>query len=89
MIRIEFTFEEFCNLPLTYTQGITTTNYAIRHYKNQTYNIVKEVLTPYKSRLGEWGQPIVFYFMPDDKRNFMTIDQLYVAYMEKVCGIKT
>lgn len=89
MNRIEFTFDEFCNLPLTYTQGIRTSTYAVRHYQNQTYGIVKEVLTPHSEKNNKWGEPIVVWFMPDDKRNFTTYDQLYVAYMEKVCKVKS
>lgn len=89
MNRIEFTFDEFCNLPFTYTIGIRTSSYAVRHYQNQTYGLVKEVRTPYNKRKGDWGTPSIYWFMQDDKRNFMTFDQLYVAYMEKVCGVKS
>ena len=89
MNRIEFTFDEFCNLPMTYTQGIRTNTYAVRHYQNQTYGIVKEVLTPYDIKKCKWGIPLIYWFMPDDKRDFMSFDQLYIAYMEKVCGVKS
>ena len=83
----ELTFEEFCKLPLTYTTGIRASTYAVRQYHNFEHGIAKEVNTPFTERTWKWGKPKVVYFMPSDKRNFDTVDQLYVAYMEKVCGV--
>lgn len=84
----ELTYEEFCKLPLTYTQGIRFDTCAIRQYNNMEYKFGKEVNTPFTERNWTWGKPQVVYFLHNDKRNFDTPDQLYVAYMEKVCGVK-
>jgi hypothetical protein len=37
----------------------------------------------------EWGLGQVFYFVDGDPRQFETVDQCYVAYMEKVCGVRS
>ena len=83
----ELTFAEFSELPLTYTFGLSASTYAVRQYQNLEYGIAKEVNTPFNEKKWKWGKPKVVYFMPNDKRNFDTVDQLYVAYMEKVCGV--
>ena len=87
MNRPELTYEEFTALPLTYTFGMSGGKFAIRQYQNIEHGIAKEVNTPFNERKWEWGKPTVAYFMPDDERNFDTVDQLYVAYMEKACGV--
>jgi hypothetical protein len=87
MNRPELTYEEFCELPLTYTSGISFDKFAIRQYQNFRHGIAKEVNTPYNPKTHQWGKPKVVYFMPDDKRNFDTPDQLYVAYMGVACGV--
>lgn len=83
----ELTFDEFSELPLVYTFGLTASTYAVRQYKNLEHGIAKEVNTPFNEKKWKWGKPKVVYFMPDDERNFDTFDQLYVAYMEKVCRV--
>ena len=83
----ELTFEEFCELPLLYTTGVRASKYAIRLYHNAECNIAKQVTTPFNELTYSWGNPSVIYFMPSDERNFDTVDQLYLAYMEKVCGV--
>ena len=87
MKRPELTFAEFSELPLTYTFGMSASTYAVRQYQNLGHGIAKEVNTPFNEKKWEWGKPKVVYFMPDDERNFDTVDQLYVAYMGKVCGV--
>ena len=87
MNRPELTYEEFCAMPLQYTQGIRMNNCAVRQYGNVELGYYKEVNTPYNELTHEWGAPKVVFFMPDDPRNFDTPDQLYVAYMEKACGV--
>ena len=83
----ELTFEEFCALPLPYTAGLRVKTYAVRQYKNKEHGIGKEINTPFSEKRWSWGKPKVVYFMIDDERNFDTVDQLYVAYMEKACGV--
>lgn len=88
MNRPELTFAEFSELPLAYTFGMSGSTYAVRQYQNREHGIAKEVNTPFNEKKWEWGKPKVVYFMPDDRRNFDTVDQLYVAYMGKVCGVE-
>ena len=57
------------------------------HRFNPSTNVQKVVITP-KKKNGEFGKAKCFYFLPDDKRTFQTADQVYVAYMEIVCGVK-
>ena len=83
----ELTYEEFCALPLQYMYGVTADKYAIRQYNNMDHGFGKEVNTPFNSRTWTWGKPKVVYYLFNDERNFTTPDQLYVAYMEKVCGV--
>ena len=87
MKRPELTYEEFCELPLTYTQGIRLNDSAVRQYGNVELGYYKEVNTPYNERTGEWGTPKTVFYLVEDKRTFDTPDQLYVAYMEKACGV--
>lgn len=85
----ELTFEEFCHLTMTYTTGIGFVTYAQRLYRNEAYGIQKETFTPRNARTMEWGLGQVFYFVDGDPRQFETVDQCYVAYMEKVCGVRS
>ena len=87
----ELTYEEFCALPLTYTQGMTFDWGAMRLHRHEETGIQKETVTKRK-RKGDiysgWKDPVVAFFLDGDARQFDTPDQLYVAYMEKVCGVK-
>lgn len=85
----ELTFEEFCHLTMTYTTGISFETYAQRLYRNEEHGIQKETFTPRNARTMEWGLGRVFYFVDGDPREFTTLDQCYVAYMEKVCGVRS
>jgi len=88
---IELTFEEFCERPLQYCLGMTGDTGAKRLYRNEDLKIQKEVHTKLKRRgdiYSGWKEPQIAYFLDGDSREFTTVDQLYVAYMEKVCGIK-
>ena len=85
----ELTFEEFCALPLTYVLGTTGAWGAHRAYRNEDTKIQKEVKTRrkrYDDIYSGWREPEVAYFLDGDEREFSSVDQLYVAYMEKVCG---
>tara|TARA_R110000868_G_C10737204_1_gene752081 strand:+ start:359 stop:622 length:264 start_codon:yes stop_codon:yes gene_type:complete len=86
---IELTFEEFCELRFEYTLGMTFDNGAQRMYRNDEHSIQVEVYTDRNKRTGEWGEEKRYWFFDGDPRAFETIDQCYVAYMEKVCGVKS
>lgn len=86
----ELTFEEFCSTPLEYSQGMTGDWGARRLYRNNDLRIQKEVLTKRKRHgdiYGGWKDGEVYFFLDGDEREFRTVDQLYVAYMENVCGV--
>jgi len=90
MNRPELTFEEFCSLPMTYTVGVTFDWGAQRMYRNDEIGLQKE-LTTKRKRKGDiysgWHEGKAAYFLDDDERQFDTPDQVYLAYMEKVCGV--
>lgn len=88
---MELTYEEFCQKPLTYYQGMRFDWGAMRLHRNDELGIQKETVTKQKIKgniYSGWKDPDVVFFLDGDKREFKTPDQLYVAYMEKVCGIK-
>jgi hypothetical protein len=88
---IELTFEEFCNKPLQYTLGFAGA-WCKRLYRNEELKIQKEVHTKRKIKgdiYSGWKEPVIAYFLDGDDREFQTVDQLYVAYMERVCGVKS
>jgi len=84
----ELTFEEFCNLDFEYRIGITRDDGAQRLYRNDKHGIQIEVYTKRNKRTEEWGKEKRYWFVDGDKRTFQTIDQCYVAYMERVCEVK-
>ena len=91
MKREELTFEEFCKLPLIYSLGMSFDWGAHRQYRNDDHGFCVEVVTK-QMVCGDiysgWQPERRAYFLDDDDREFKTIDQLYVAYMEKVCGVE-
>ena len=88
----ELTYEEFCELPFRYTLGMSFDWGAQRMHRNDEYGLQIEHVTKRK-RHGDiysgWRKQETTYFLDGDDRQFETSDQLYVAYMEKACGIKT
>jgi len=84
----ELTFEEFCELKIEYRTGITFDTGAGRLYRNDKHGLQVEVHTPRNKRTGVWGKGKRYWFVDGDDRCFETSDQCYVAYMEKVCGVK-
>jgi hypothetical protein len=87
MKKPELTYEEFCKLPFIYKFGFTYEWGACRVYRNEEHGLQKEYVTK-RNRHDEWPGQQTSLFMDSDDREFKTSDQLYVAYMEKVCGIK-
>ena len=87
----ELTFKEFCELPLTYTSGMTGDWGAHRMYRNADVGLQKEIVTQrahHGDIYGGWKDSKVYYFLDGDPNTYKTIDQVYVAYMEKVCGVE-
>ena len=85
---IELTFEEFCELRFEYRMGITFDTGSQRMYRNDKRGIQIEVYTDRNKRTGEWLNEKRYWFVDSDSRKFETIDECYVAFMEKVCGVK-
>ena len=85
---IELTFEQFCELRFDYIMGITFDTGAQRMYRNDKHSIQVEVYTDRNKRTGAWGKEKRYWFLDFDDRTFESSDQCYVAYMEKVCGVK-
>lgn len=86
---IELTFAEFCELPLLYHTGISFETGAQRLYRNDAHGIQKEVFTKRNPHTHQWGNGKAYYFVDGDPRQFETVADWYVAYMEKICGIKS
>lgn len=87
----ELTFEEFCNLPLQYYQGMSFDWGAMRLHRNEDIKLQKETVTKRKKKdciYSGWKTPEISYFLDGDEREFKTVADVYVAYMEKVCGIE-
>lgn len=90
MSKPELTYEEFLQQPLRYAMGMRFDWGAHRVYRNDALGIQKEVVTKQKVKgdiYSGWKDPDVALYLDGDKREFKTSDQLYVAYMEKVCGV--
>ena len=82
----EYTFEEFCALPMTLGLHVSGDKEHYLHRYNPSTGVNKVTITPVKKN-GEFGKPKFFFYLPDDERTFNTADQIYVAYMEIVCGV--
>lgn len=82
----EYTFEEFCALPMTLGLHISGDKEHYMHRYNPSTGVNKVTITPVK-KTGGFGTPKTVYYFQNDPRNFDTADQIYVAYMEIVCGV--
>ena len=85
----ELTFEEFCELLYRYTFGITFDTGASRLYRNDRRGLQYEVHTKRNKRSGKWHTEKRYWLVDGDSREFQTVDQCYLAYMKKVCGVKS
>lgn len=86
----ELTFEEFCELPMTYTLGMCGDSVAQRAYRNNDIGLQREVITERKRRgdiYSGWRDGEVYYYLDGDTNEYRTPDQVYVAYMARVCGV--
>jgi len=90
MTRTELTYAEFCSLPFKYRLGTNGDWGASRLYRNDEHGLQQEVHTKRK-KAGDiysgWKPGVVSYFIDGDPREFKCVADLYVAYMEKVCGV--
>lgn len=82
----EYTFEEFCALPMTLGLHISGDREHYLHRYNPSTQVQKVVITPIRKD-GTFGKAKCFYYLPNDDRTFHTADQIYLAYMEIVCGV--
>ena len=87
----ELTYEEFCALPYQYVFGLNGDSGAHRIHANKEYGFQIDTITKRKVAgdiYSGWKKEKRIYSLRGDKRDFKTPDQLYVAYMEKACGIE-
>lgn len=71
--------------------GMSTARGAQRLYRNEQVKLQKEVHTDrkrYNDPYGGWKEQTITFFLDGDARQFDTLEDVYVAYMEKVCSIK-
>ena len=82
---IEYTFDEFCQLPMGLDMHISmiTEHYITKRQKDT--DVCKTTITKIK-RNGEIGKSKTFFTY--DGKAYDTADQVYVAYMAKACGVK-
>jgi predicted Rdx family selenoprotein len=56
------------------------------HRYNRETNVNKVVITR-KKKNGGFGKSSIIYYFPNEVENYKTADQIYLAYMEKVCEV--
>ena len=87
----ELTYVEFCLIPFEYRFGVSGDWGAQRSYRNDEFGVWMSVNTKRK-RYGDiysgWKDGVMTFTLDGDEREFKTTADLYVAYMEKVCGVK-
>jgi hypothetical protein len=91
MTRPELTYEEFCELHFEFRWRMTGDWGAETVYVNDDCGIWKYVQTKRKVRgdiYSGWKDSVVSYFIDSDGCEFKSFEDLYVAYMEKVCGVE-
>jgi len=82
----ELTFEEFCAQPMQLVMHISAEKEHYLHRHAPTVGVSKIVITRVKKH-GGFGKSTATYHLKNDKQVFTTADQVYVAYMERVCGV--
>jgi hypothetical protein len=87
MTRPELTYEEFCARPMTLYMHLSGDKEHYIHRFNQETGVNKVTIT-LKKKDGSFGKSTDSYYIADDPVTYYTPDQMYVAYMKKVCGIK-
>lgn len=84
----ELTFEEFCSKPMRLVMHISGEKEHYLHRFNDELGVTKVVVTKVKKH-GGFCKSSTIYLLDYDTRTFTTADQVYLAYMEKVCGVKS
>ena len=86
----ELTFQEFCDLPISAGWRFSLDSGSLTYYANKSVGLTISIFTPLK-RKGDiysgWGKSIRRYYLEGNDKVYETSDQVYVAYMKKVCGI--
>ena len=82
----ELTFEEFCSQPMQLVMHISGEKEHYLHRYAPAVGVSKIVITRV-GKYGGFGKSTATYHLKDDIRVFKEADQVYVAYMEKVCGV--
>lgn len=85
-MRPELTFEEFCTQPMELVMHISGDKEHYMHRFNKETGVNKVTIT-HKKKNGDYGKSYTTYYIADDPTNYNTPDQIYVAYMKKVCGV--
>lgn len=85
-MRPEMTFEEFCTQHMELVMHISGDKEHYMHRFNRTTGVNKVTVTR-KKKNGDYGKSYTTYYIADDPANYNTPDQIYVAYMKKVCGV--
>lgn len=80
----EYTYEEFCKLPMTLVYHISSEREYTSVRINKETDVGRISITPNEYN-GYTGNAEIFYTF--DHKTYDTSDQVYVAYMEKVCGV--
>ena len=84
----QLTFEEFCSQPMQLVLHLSAEKEHYLHRHAPTVGVSKIVITRVK-KTGGFGKSYVTYILKGDERVFKEADQVYLAYMEKVCGVKS
>lgn len=82
----ELTFEEFCAQPMQLVMHLNCEKEHYLHRANVEIGVSKIVITRVNKHCG-FGKSYTSYHLKDDKRVFNEPDQVYLAYMERVCGV--
>jgi len=83
----ELTFEEFCSKPMQLVMHVSGSQEHYLHRFNAEIGVAKVVVTKVKKH-GGFGKSSTIYLLDYDTRTFTTADEVYLAYMEKACGVK-
>lgn len=84
---IEYTFEEFCALPMVYSFGLSLDTGSFRQYTHLPTGVSRETYTVRNQMTQKFGRTKTWFYIKGEKEVYHTADQVYVAYMEKVCGV--
>jgi hypothetical protein len=82
----ELTFDEFCKQPMQLVMHISGEKEHYLHRHAPSVGVSKIVITRV-NKFGGFGKSTSIYHLKDDKRVFNEPDQVYLAYMERVCGV--